>query len=147
MKKVKFLMLMLLMPAAVLTASADDDMPITVDQLPQKSQQFIQTYFKGIEVSFAKVDKEMFDRTYEVFFVNGNEVEFDKKGEWTKVDCHRDAVPEGIVPQPIRDFVQKNNQGQKIVKIERDRRDYEIELGNGLEIKFDLKFNVIGYDH
>ena len=33
-----------------------------------------------------------------------------------------------------------------IKKIDRDIYTWEIELSNGLEIEFDLKFNVIGYD-
>ena len=35
---------------------------------------------------------------------------------------------------------------QFIKKIERDPYTWEIELSGGLEIKFDTKFNVIGYD-
>lgn len=45
----------------------------------------------------------------------------------------------GIVPQQIRDYVTKNYPKQ-IVAIECDRRDYEVELDNGLDLKFDLKF-------
>jgi len=146
MKTLKLFLLAFLATAGVFTAKADDDRPISVDQLPAKSQQFIQNYFKDIDVSYAKVESDLFEKSYEVRFVNGSKVEFEKNGRWDNVDCNKEKVPAGIVPKQIEDFVSKNHPNQVIVKIDRDKRDYEIELKNGIEIKFDLKFNVIGYD-
>ena len=34
----------------------------------------------------------------------------------------------------------------KILKIERDKKDYEVKLSNRTELKFDLKFNLIDID-
>ena len=36
---------------------------------------------------------------------------------------------------------------RKITAIDRDRRDYEVELDNGLDLKFDLKFRLIDIDN
>ena len=36
--------------------------------------------------------------------------------------------------------------GRTITKIDRDRRDYELELNDGLELTFNLKFDLIGID-
>lgn len=33
-----------------------------------------------------------------------------------------------------------------MLKLERDRRDYEVELDNGFEMKFDLDFRLIDLD-
>ena len=33
-----------------------------------------------------------------------------------------------------------------VVQIDRDKRDYEVKLTNGLELTFDLKFNLIDID-
>ena len=66
---------------------ADDDKPVTVDQLPQKAQTFIKQYFADKQVSLAKQERDFFDKSYEVMFVNGEKVEFDKNGEWKDVDC------------------------------------------------------------
>ena len=40
----------------------------------------------------------------------------------------------------------KNYPKNKITSIDRDRRDYEVELDNGLDLKFDLKFRLIDID-
>lgn len=147
MKTIKIFMLVLIACASVFTAKADDDRPITVDQLPAASREFINTYFKDVQVSYATVDEGYFGKTYEVNFMGGANVEFDNEGMWKEVDFRRNAIPTGIVPQQIVSYVDQNHAGQIITKIDKGRRTYEIELLNGLEIKFDLNFNMIGYDH
>ena len=88
----------------------------------------------------------MFSKDYKVVFVNGAKVEFAKDGQWTEVDCKYGEVPAAIVPQEIRNYVAKNFAGRKIVSIDRDTRDYEVKLDNGLDLKFDLKFRLIEID-
>ena len=100
----------------------------------------------SVEVSYAKVDEELFDKDYKVVFVNGSKVEFAKDGAWKEVDCKYGEVPAAIVPQQIRDYVAKNFAGRKIVSIDRDKRDWEVKLDNGLDLKFDLQFRLIEID-
>ncbi len=128
------------------TACADDK-PITVEQLPAAAQEFIKTHFTGTAVSFAKMDTDLFDKSYEVLLANGNKLEFDKKGEWKEVECRTTELPAAIVPQQIRDYVAAHQPGTKIITIDRDKRDYEVKLNNGFELKFDLKFNLIDMDN
>lgn len=130
----------------ILTVKADNDKPVGFNQLPDISKKFIQTYFNQKDISYSKVDNDFFDKSYEVFFVNGSKVEFNKKGEWEVVDCLNSQIPKGIIPTQISKYVEANHPGCSIVKIDRDSKDYEIQLNNNLEIKFDLKYNVIGYD-
>lgn len=143
MKKLTMFLAGLFLLTSATTAFASDDRPIEVSQLPAAAQQFIKTHFQGVEVSYAKEDSEYFSKSYDVVFVNGNKVEFAKDGMWKDVDCKYSEVPAGIVPAKIREYVAKHHAGQKIVSIDRDKRDYEIELGNGIDLKFDMKFNVI----
>ena len=56
------------------------------------------------------------------------------------------CVAAAIVPQQIRDYVAKNFAGRKIVSIDRDKRDWEVKLDNGLDLKFDLQFRLIEID-
>lgn len=147
MKTVKFLMIAIIAFTTVFTSKADDDKPITVDQLPTAAQEFIKTYFTDVQVSYATVDEGYFGKSYDVNFMGGAEVEFDENGAWKEIDCRYNALPANIVPEQIVNYVTQNHAGQIITMIDKGRRDYEIELGNGLEIKFDLNFKMIGYDH
>ena len=125
-----------------------DDRPIDVGRLPAPAMEFINRYFKDVAVSLATVDKELFEATtYEVFFANGCKVEFDGGGRWKDIDCQHTRVPEGAVPEAIRRYIAANYPGRYATEIDRDARDYEVKLDNGLELTFNLRFQLIGIDH
>ena len=128
-------------------ARADDDKPIQVSQMPQKAQQFIKQHFAGNNIAMAKVESDFLQKSYDVIFTDGNKVEFDKKGNWTEVNCKFSVVPQGIITAPIQKYVTTNYADAKILKIERDKADYEVKLSNGWELKFDSKFNLIDIDN
>jgi predicted nucleotide-binding protein (sugar kinase/HSP70/actin superfamily) len=73
-------------------------------------------------------------------------IEFNGDGEWKDVDCKFGAVPAAIIPKKIASYVEKNYPDAKIIKIDRDRRDYEVSLSNRLELTFDMKFNLVEID-
>ena len=130
-----------------LAVSADNDKPIQLTDMPKEAQQFIQHHFANQPVALAKIDADFMDKTYEVVFTNGDQVEFDKKGKWTKVDCEHTQVPLAIVPVAIQQYVSKNYPDAKVVKIElTDRKGYDVDLSNGFEIEFDKKMRVVEID-
>ena len=146
MKKLTIIFASLAIMASSVPAFAGNNRMITVGELPTVSQQFLKTHFSGVDVSYAKVDEEMFDKDYKVVFVNGSTVEFAKDGQWKEVDCKYAEVPAAVVPQQIRNYVTQHFAGRKIVGNDRDRRDYEVKLDNGIDLKFDLKFRMIEID-
>ena len=145
MKKFAVLTVALLFVFA-LTGRADNDRPISVSELPEKAQQFIRQHFPNEKVSFAKMERELFDTTYEVIFTSSSKVEFLKNGDWKEVDCKYSTVPAAIIPQQIAQYVSQYYPDTSVVQIDRDKRDYEVKLTNGLELTFDLKFNLIDID-
>lgn len=148
MKALKLLTLLFIATATIFTASANNDRPITIDQVPASAREFINTHFKGVEISYVTIDDEgYFGPSYEVNLVGGAQVEFASDGNWTDVNCRFNAIPDGIVPNQIAEYVKQNHPTEVIVKLDKGRRGYEIELRNGLEIKFDLNFRMIGYDN
>lgn len=121
------------------------DKPVNFYDLPEVSIDFIKEHFNEGEVSYTEIDKELFSKSYVVYFADGSKIEFDKEGNWEDI-CSKNEVPEGAVPVLITSYVKDKHPLAKIVEIERDKKNYEIELDNGIEIKFDLDFNVIDYD-
>ena len=128
------------------TAYADNDRPIAVNQLPQAAQEFIGKHFPAEKVAYAKEDSGFFDTTYDVVFTNGSKVEFFKDGSWKEIDCKYSTVPAEVVPAQIAAYISANSPDVKVVKIDRDRRDIEVKITNGLELTFDLKYNLIDID-
>lgn len=132
---------------ATTAVRADDDKPIAFEQLPKISQQFIKKHFPKEKVSFSKMERDFFDTKYQVVLVSGKKVEFLKNGKWKEVDCRYESVPEAIIPQQIASKVKELYPDVKVTEIDRDSRDYEVKLSNGMELTFDLKFNLIEVDN
>ena len=74
------------------------------------------------------------------------EMEFDEDGDAYMVDCNFEAVPSCVVPGNIAHYIRANFPGAVIVKIERDRRGYDVDLSNGLEVHFNYDGRVIDVD-
>lgn len=145
MKKILFA-LFALFSVGVFVASADNHKVINKSQLPVQAQQFIDKHFAGVEVSFAKEEREILGRSYEVRLANGAKLEFSSKGAWEEVDCRFGEVPAGIVPAEISKFIKESYPDAKVQKIEIDRNDYEVKLSNRLELKFDKEFRLVDID-
>ncbi len=142
----KKLFLLLVSVFTLQFASADNDKPIAFEQLPATAQQFVKQNFADQKVAFVKKESELFDASYELMFVSGDKIEFNKKGEWTDVRCKHTGVPAAVVPAKIAEFVKSSYPDAKILSLEKDRYSYEVRLSNFWEIKFDLQFNVIDMD-
>lgn len=122
------------------------DSIITPDRLPDAARSFINEYFAENTISYIKKDRGLANISYEVVLQDGTEIEFDKSGNWDSIDCKRNAVPVGLVPDAISEYVQVNFPGQLIVKIDREAFGHEIELSSDLELKFDKNGKMLEID-
>lgn len=130
------------------SACADNDViSRNLNDLPVVARNILKKQFAQTKVSYIKIDKDLFkSTTYDVQMINGTEISFDSKGNWTEVDGKKSEVPAFFIPAEIKKQVKAMFPGEKITKIEKDSRDYEIELGNGTDLKFDKKFNIRDVD-
>lgn len=128
------------------SALADNDKPISVNQLPATAQQTIKKHFKAKKVALAKMETGLFEKSYDVVFNNGEKVEFDRRGNWTEIDCKLSSVPAGLVPARIASYVKSTYPGTKILQIEKDDSQYEVKLSNRLEVTFNKNFQVVDID-
>ena len=134
MKKFLFFLMALLCLGG---AAKADSYTIDRDKLPVKAREMIEEYFPKAKIGMIKVDKHLFKKTdYDVKLVNGTKIEFNNAGKWTSVDCKNRQVPDGLVMRTIRIYVKKNCNGAFITKIENKLSGYEIELSDGVEMKF-----------
>lgn len=130
-----------------LGASADNKKPIQTNQLPAAARQFIERYFAQSRIMLVTQETDFAKKSYDVVFDDGCKLEFDGKGDWKEIDCKFSAVPESVVPKPIAEQVRSSYPDAKIVKIDKDRREYEVKLSNRMELTFDLRFNLIDIDY
>lgn len=136
-----------ILTVGAMTSCLERTRAVTADELPVAARQFLVESFPGVEISFAKSETEWFCTEYKVVLVDGIVVEFDGRGRWTDIDCKYGVeVPDRLIPQPILDHVAKHFPEARVLKLERDRREYEVELDNRFELKFDRSFRLIDFD-
>lgn len=143
MKKIVLSLLGLFVWAASWAAG---DKVIRFEELPEAARATVNRYFNAGQVASVKQEYEWLGSVYEVKFFDGTEIDFLGNGEWKEIDCSPRAVPAGLVPAEIARLIGKRFPGRKVVKIDRDRRDWEVELDDDTDLKFDLKFNLIDID-
>ena len=140
------LALVALVSLVTLSLHAGSDRVIQSKQLPKAAQLFLAKHFAGRAVSFAKEDRDFSGTTYDVRLADGTEVEFTSTGEWKEVDGKHTALPLTFIPAQIVKTIQSQHAGDAIVHIERKRRGYQVELASGLEVLFNTRFQLVGYD-
>ena len=130
----------------VTNACADNYQPITQTQLPEKAQTFLSTYFPEAKVSLVRKEIDVIELNYDVIFADGSKVEFDRKGNWTEIDCLTHSLPAGIVPEAINKVITTHYPDTKVIKIERDHREIDVKLNNRVELTFNKNLQLIDID-
>ena len=142
MKSIKAILLLAAMLVMSFSAKADHDQVITFDQMPEVAQALHKQYFAGKVPLVVTVDWDDYTIRYE----SGEKVEFDKQGNWKEIDCRASQVPVELIPDEIKANIAATFPGTIILKIERNRRGYEVKLNNGLEVEYSPTFQVIDID-
>lgn len=141
------LMVAVLVAGSAVTAQAKSRYTRSTVTLPVSAQSVLDKNFKA-DVSMVKTDKE-FGRVkeYEVILTDGTEVTFDRSGNWKSVETSsKKNVPDFFVPDLVKKYVKQYHKDARLCGIERDHRGYEVELSNGVEMRFDRDGKFIKYD-
>ena len=138
----KYLILLVAILTLGFSAKADHDQVITYNQLPANAQTMLKQYFADKVPLIVTMDWD----DYTIVYDSGEKVEFDKQGNWKEIDCRTSFVPTALIPEQIKANVKTSFPGTTIIKLDRNRRGYEVKLNNGLEIEFNRSFQVIDID-
>lgn len=141
MKK-SILMMLVLVLTMSMAMMADNDRVITFDQLPAQAQTLLKTHFANKVPLIVTVDWD----DYTVMYQSGEKVEFDKKGNWKNINCKASGVPADLIPEQIKANVEQTFPGATVIKLDRDRRGYDVKLNNGMEIEFNKNFQMVDID-
>lgn len=129
-----------------IVANAGNNKPISVNALPAKAQTLLSNYFSDQKVMLATIESGVSSRSYDVVLQNGTKLEFDKKGNLTEIDCKKGTVPNLLIPQAIKNYLKDNYAGESVKKIEMNKKEYEVELSNGLDLTFNKHFQLVDID-
>ena len=142
MKSIKVILLLVVMMTMGFQAKADHDQVIPFNQMPEAAQAFLKQHFTNKVPLVVTVDWDDYTIRYE----SGEKVKFDKNGNWKEIDCRSSIVPTELIPEEIKTNIASTFPGAMILKIDRNRRGYEVKLNNGLEVEYSPTFQVIDID-
>lgn len=142
MKSIKVILLLVVMMTMGFQAKADHDQVIPFNQMPEAAQAFLKQHFTNKVPLVVTVDWDDYTIRYE----SGEKVEFDKNGNWKEIDCRSSIVPTELIPEEIKTNIASTFPGAMILKIDRNRRGYEVKLNNGLEVEYSPTFQLIDID-
>ena len=143
----KKLLVILAVIIGSLTASARNNYSHNPADLPVSAQTILKNYFKA-DINHIKIEKDFGKiKEYDVVLTDGTEVTFDGHGNWKDIEVRQNAsVPSGLIPKAISEYVKQNQKNVKITGIEKNRSGYEVELSNGVEMKFNSEGRFLRYD-
>lgn len=147
MKTMRSLFLILMLVGSTTGWADNRKHHATAASLPEISRAFLNTHFGEMKISYVEVDKYLlWVKEYEVILIDGTEVNFDRHGEWTEVDCRKTAVPAVIIPAEIVSYLNSYYPQKTVVAIEKESRKWEIKLDNGMELSFNKQGDLIDMD-
>lgn len=120
----------------MLATSSCSDTPVLPTELPASVQAFVTQHFPSQTITYADKDWEWFGYKYDVVLADGTQISFDTDDQWDKVSSMVNPVPAALVPAPIATHVNANFPSVAIIKIDKERYGYDIELANQLELKY-----------
>ena len=142
MNSIKAILLMVAVLATCFNAKADHDQVISFNEMPEAAQTLLKQYFANKVPLVVTVDWD----DYTIVYESGEKVEFDKQGNWKEINCRTSGVPVELIPEQIKSHINATFPGAMVLKLDRNRRGYEVKLNNGLEVEYDPTFQIIDID-
>lgn len=125
-----------------------DEVVMQGSDLPQNAQTFVKQHFGSETIQSSIREKENDGDEFKVQLSNGIKLEFDVTGKWKKVEAglNNQSVGALFLPQTTRDYLSKNYQNIGIESAEQDAKGIDVDLLNGVDLKFDTNGNFVRID-
>ena len=150
MKKLVFTFIAVVLVSAFAFNTIAREVVVDVKTLPETAQNFIKQNFADKKLVSAIKDSELLETEYKTYFSDGTKIKFTSKGEWKEIEGNRNCIANSAIPVNIANYVTENYNGICIGKIEVDKElfnfQYNVELLNGIELRFDKNGAFMGFD-
>ncbi len=103
MKSISILVILLL----TLLTSCHKEETIAASKLPSEIRHYVSVHFPENKIIHCVVEKEFFQKSYDLILDEGFKLEFDGKNNVTDIDGHT-KLPDSVIPEKIRAYVTAN---------------------------------------
>lgn len=148
MKKIIALLAVALV--ASMAWAEDLEKKVSLQELPEKAQEFLNTYFEGVKVKkiIKTTDAYTFVEEFDVYLSNKTQIEFDMVGAWNEITLKNKKVemPRFIYPNRVVDTIDNQYADKKIVKVSNDGMEYEIKFKDGSEVTINALGKILEFE-
>ena len=110
---------------------------LSFNDMPASAQRLITEFFHPHDIT--SITKRKADKGFVVNFGRGEQICFNKEGEWEAIDCLKTEIPYPVVPRQIRyQIAQKYGPYEHVVEMRRSKDKLWIELTNHVEMVLKL---------
>jgi len=127
------------------TLTAQDSL-IKSSEIPAAIQNYVKTHFPVQTITKAEIDRDGTKNEYEIQLNQYTELEFDHNYKIKKIEG-KSALPKSVVPASINDYIVAHYPKNAIIGWEAERKDQEVKLDNGVELKFNKNGEFIRVDN
>ena len=126
--------------------SCAKDEVIPVSELPAEMKAYISTHFPSNTILQVVKDVDGLTKTYDVLLSERISLEFNRQKEIIDIDSDI-ALPNSVIPEQIRQYVTANYPSNVITDWELDDRNQQVQLNNGLDLKFNMNGDFLRIDY
>ena len=148
MKKIIALLAVALV--ASMAWAEDLEKKVSLQELPEKAQEFLNTYFEGVKVKkvIKTTDAYTFVEEFDVYLSNKTQIEFDMVGAWNEITLKNKKVemPRFIYPNRVVDTIDNQYADKKIVKVSNDGMEYDIKFKDGSEVTINALCKMLEFE-
>ena len=119
---------------------------IPVSELPAEMKAYISTHFPSNTILQVVKDVDGLTKTYDVLLSERISLEFNRQKEIIDIDSEI-ALPNSVIPEQIRQYVTANYPSNVITDWELDDRNQQVQLNNGLDLKFNMNGDFLRIDY
>ena len=142
----KLLLLIAVGIAFTIIACSSESYSHDATTLPVKAREFVSNNFKSAISLIKSERKGLGGMEYEVTLTDGSQIELNGNGEWTDIETPNNvAIPAKVILPTISNYVNSNHAGALIVGVERIKEGYDVELSNGIDIRFNQDGGFLKY--
>jgi hypothetical protein len=146
MENMRKRMLFLLATFMCAITSCMADKPIAYSEVSAEAKSFVEKYFPEAKVAFVESYYGVLGDSYEIIFNTGDKLKISESGEWREIKSASLDIPDELIPETSKAYLDDNFPGVKVKKIEKSKKFFGVDLVNKFEIKFNHKGAVIELD-
>jgi hypothetical protein len=125
--------------------ACDKESVLPTASIPAEITAYANTHFPSLPLLQVVKENDGFVLTYNVILQGNIDLEFNRRKEIIEIDGVT-ALPSSVIPDAIETYVSTNFPDNFITNWALENKGQQVQLDNGLDLKFDMDGNFKRYD-